>query len=68
MASIYGGTVRLTSIPVPPPPLAERRDQLPASDDWERLKDIIEELYVEENKTLKEVMHIMAQKYGHFGT
>ncbi|KAH8600223.1 hypothetical protein B0O99DRAFT_590601 [Bisporella sp. PMI_857] len=36
--------------------------------DWERVKPIIRELYVDEGKTLKEVMGIMERDYGHRGT
>ena len=36
--------------------------------DWERVRPVIRQLYVEEDRTLKEVMGIMATKYGHRAT
>jgi len=33
--------------------------------EWERIRPIIRRLYVDEDKTLKEVMAIMARDYGH---
>lgn len=35
---------------------------------WEQHKDIIRQLYLEENKTLKVVRNIMEQDHKHFGT
>jgi len=40
----------------------------PGPDDWEHHRKTIEKLYLDENKTLKEVMSIMADKYDHRGT
>ena len=37
-------------------------------EDWERVKFLIRKLYVEEDRTLKEVMAIMSSKYGHNAT
>lgn len=37
-------------------------------DDWEKFKPHIKQLYVEEDRTLKDVMAIMASKYGHHAT
>ena len=39
------------------------REQVPA-EAWEQFKDTIRQLYLEERKPLKEVMNIMADKYG----
>jgi hypothetical protein len=36
--------------------------------DWERVRPIIAELYVEQDKTLPEVMRIMAHRHNHHGT
>jgi len=36
--------------------------------DWEKFKPLIKQLYVEEDRTLKDVMAIMASKYGHRAT
>lgn len=33
--------------------------------EWDRVRPIIKRLYVDEDKTLKEVMVIMARDYGH---
>jgi hypothetical protein len=33
--------------------------------EWNRVRPIIKRLYVDEDKTLKEVMTIMARDYGH---
>ncbi|CZR63042.1 uncharacterized protein PAC_12939 [Phialocephala subalpina] len=40
----------------------------PTPEDWERHRPLIKRLYVDENKKLKEVAHIMAAQYGHFAT
>lgn len=39
----------------------------PSNDDWERLRPDIERLYIDENRTLEEVMRIMADEHGHKG-
>jgi len=36
--------------------------------DWERVKPLIKQLYVEEDRTLKDVMAIMSSKHGHYAT
>ena len=33
--------------------------------EWDRVRPIIKRFYVDEDKTLKEVMAIMARDYGH---
>lgn len=40
----------------------------PSADDWERLRPVIRRLYIDEGHTLKDVMNIMADKYGHKAT
>jgi hypothetical protein len=42
--------------------------QGPSNDDWERLRPDIERLYIDENRTLEDVMRIMTDEYGHKGT
>ena len=37
-------------------------------EEWDRHRQTIERLYLDEDKNLKEVMTIMAENYGHFGT
>ena len=39
-----------------------------APEDWDRHRQTIKRLYFDEDKTLKEVMNIMAEDYGHWGT
>jgi hypothetical protein len=46
-------------------PSAPKRYALPT--DWEQHKGTIRQLYLDENKPLREVMAIMLQDYGHFG-
>lgn len=55
-----------------PPPLPVRpsqqgsrpsREQVPA-EAWESMKTIIRQLYLEERKPLKEVIHVMAERHG----
>ena len=41
--------------------------QGPSNDDWERLRPVIESLYVDKNRTLKDLMRIMTDDYGHKG-
>jgi Clr5 domain len=36
--------------------------------EWDLIRPLIKRLYVDEDKTLKEVMTIMAQDYGHHAT
>ena len=40
----------------------------PSQSDWNRLRPHIKRLYVDEDKTLEEVMIIMARDHGHRGT
>jgi hypothetical protein len=40
----------------------------PTPGDWNSVRPVIKQLYVEENKTLKEVMEIMDREYSHRGT
>lgn len=47
---------------------ASETKQGPSNDDWERLRPVIESLYIDENRTLKDVMKIMADNHGHKGT
>ena len=43
------------------------RGSLSRGDDWEHVRPIIERLYVDENKTLKEVMELLSRDHGHRG-
>lgn len=38
------------------------------AEDWERVKPILKELYKEEGRPLKEVMHIMETEHQFFAT
>lgn len=42
--------------------------QGPTADSWERLRPIIRTLYIDEDRTLRDVMSIMAGVYGHKAT
>jgi hypothetical protein len=42
--------------------------QGPSNDDWERLRHVIESLYIDENRTLENVMRIMTDEHSHKGT
>jgi hypothetical protein len=53
--------------------LSSRRTTAPkggwaAREAWDQVKPLIKKLYVDEDKTLKEVMQIMAREHGHHGT
>jgi len=37
-------------------------------EDWEVMKPYIKKLYIDEERTLKDVMNIMASQYSHRGT
>ncbi|KAF7865353.1 hypothetical protein EAF04_006330 [Stromatinia cepivora] len=47
-------------------PSAPKRNTL--STDWKQHKETIRQLYLDENKTLREVMAIMARSHKHFGS
>ena len=40
----------------------------PTAEDWTRHRPLIKRLYVDEDRTLKDVMAIMARDYGHKAT
>lgn len=42
--------------------------QGPSAEDWERVRPIIRRLYIEEGRTLNDVMDILANEYGHKAT
>jgi hypothetical protein len=42
--------------------------QGPSAEDWKRLRPIIKGLYIDEDRTLKDVMNIMATEHGHKAT
>jgi hypothetical protein len=46
----------------------EPKRRRPESQDWERVRTIIKRLYVDEDKTLREVISIMETEHSHFGT
>jgi len=48
-------------------PLEAKPPRPPTRDDWERHRPLITQLYVNEGKSLKEVMATLAQ-YGHKAT
>lgn len=50
---------------MPPEP---KTSQGPFPEDWERLRPVITRLYIAENRTLANVMNMMAVNYGHKGT
>lgn len=43
------------------------KKQGPSNDDWERLRPVIESLYIDENRTLKDVIRIMTNEHSHKG-
>lgn len=47
---------------------AASRSKWASLEDWEKVKPLIRQMYVEEDRTLKHVMAIMASKYGHHAT
>jgi hypothetical protein len=47
---------------------AARLSQGPSVEDWERLRLVITRLYIDEDRTLANVMNTMALNYGHKGT
>ena len=47
---------------------ATRLSQGPSVQDWERLRPVITRLYIDEDRTLVNVMNTMAINYGHKGT
>lgn len=61
--SIPGPTTTEAAIPLRAP--APKTYALPTQ--WEQHKDRIRQLYLDENKPLREVMEIMGRDYGHFG-
>ena len=42
--------------------------QWPSAGDWERLQPVIRQLYIEEGRTLNDIMNIMLNEYGHKAT
>ena len=47
---------------------ATSSSQYASRSEWNRVRPLIKLLYVDEDKTLKEVMGIMARDYGHQAT
>ena len=42
--------------------------QGPSAADWERLQPVIRRLYIDEGRTLNDIMDIMLSRYGHKAT